>query len=72
MKLEAKSVSVSIRSRELVSRASLHISGGELVGLIGPNGAGKSTLMRCLQGNYGSDAGRIWLRQHGRSSRPAL
>ena len=61
MKLEAKSVSVSIRSRELVSRASLHISGGELVGLIGPNGAGKSTLLRAILGITEKSAGDILL-----------
>lgn len=61
MKLEAKSVSVSIRSRELVSRASLHISGGELVGLIGPNGAGKSTLLRAMLGITEKSAGDIML-----------
>lgn len=61
MKLEAKSVSVSIRSRELVSRASLHISGGELVGLIGPNGAGKSTLLRAMLGITEKSAGDILL-----------
>lgn len=61
MKLEAKSVSVSIRSRELVSRASLHISGGELVGLIGPNGAGKSTLLRAMLGITERSAGDILL-----------
>jgi iron complex transport system ATP-binding protein len=61
VKLEAKSVSVSIRSRELVSRASLHISGGELVGLIGPNGAGKSTLLRAILGITEKSAGDIML-----------
>lgn len=61
MKLEGKGVSVSIRDRELVSRASLHVSGGELVGLIGPNGAGKSTLMRALLGISEKSTGDILL-----------
>lgn len=38
---------------------------GECVALTGPSGAGKSTLMRCLQGNYGTDAGRILLAHRG-------
>ena len=38
---------------------------GECVALTGPSGAGKSTLMRCLQGNYGADAGHIWLTHRG-------
>lgn len=50
MRLEAKGMSVSIRDRQLVTEASLHIASGELVGLIGPNGAGKSTLLRAMLG----------------------
>ncbi|MDJ0391384.1 phosphonate C-P lyase system protein PhnL [Roseomonas sp. E05] len=40
----------------------LAVAPGECVVLSGPSGAGKSTLMRCLYGNYGAEAGRIWLR----------
>jgi len=61
MRLEAKGLSVSIRDRSLVSEASLHIAGGELVGLIGPNGAGKSTLLRALLGIREKSAGDIQL-----------
>lgn len=61
MRLEAKGLSVSIRDRSLVSDASLHIAGGELVGLIGPNGAGKSTLLRALLGIREKSAGDIQL-----------
>lgn len=44
---------------------SFSVAAGECVALTGPSGAGKSTLMRCLQGNYGADAGRIMLRHRG-------
>ena len=44
---------------------SLALHAGECLALTGPSGAGKSTLMRCLQGNYGADAGRILLRHRG-------
>lgn len=43
----------------------LTVMPGECVALTGPSGAGKSTLMRCLQGNYGTDAGRIMLSHRG-------
>ncbi len=43
----------------------LTVMPGECVALTGPSGAGKSTLMRCLQGNYGADAGRILLAHRG-------
>lgn len=47
---------------QVLREAALTVLPGECVALTGPSGAGKSTLMRCLQGNYGSDAGHIWLR----------
>ena len=43
----------------------MELHAGECVALTGPSGAGKSTLMRCLQGNYGADAGRILVRHRG-------
>ncbi|WP_207537136.1 phosphonate C-P lyase system protein PhnL [Sabulicella rubraurantiaca] len=43
----------------------LELHAGECVALSGPSGAGKSTLLRCLQGNYGVDAGRVLLRHRG-------
>ncbi len=61
MKLEARSVSVTVGDRKLVENASLHVSGGELVGLIGPNGAGKSTLLRAMLGIRAISAGQILL-----------
>ncbi|MCW8084944.1 phosphonate C-P lyase system protein PhnL [Sabulicella glaciei] len=43
----------------------LELQAGECVALSGPSGAGKSTLLRCLQGNYGVDAGHVLLRHRG-------
>ncbi len=61
MKLEGRNITVAIRGRELVSRASFHVSGGELVGLIGPNGAGKSTLLRAMLGIRETQTGEVLL-----------
>ncbi len=71
MKLEARNISVAIRGRELVSHASLHLSGGELVGLIGPNGAGKSTLLRAMLGIRKSEAGEVLLNDKQFSALPS-
>jgi branched-chain amino acid transport system ATP-binding protein len=40
---------------------SLHVDGGEVVGLIGPNGAGKSTLLNTTVGLVGPASGRVTL-----------
>lgn len=41
---------VTRRKRDILSRVSLSVGTGELVGIIGPNGAGKTTLMRAALG----------------------
>lgn len=61
MKLEARSVSVAIRDRDIVSNVSLSLPTGELVGLIGPNGAGKSTLLKAMLGIRERTSGDILL-----------
>ena len=45
--------------RPAVSRASLEICRGEVVGIVGPNGSGKSTLGRLVNGLLRPDAGRV-------------
>ncbi|TCI00273.1 phosphonate C-P lyase system protein PhnL [Roseococcus sp. SYP-B2431] len=50
---------------QVLKSEALVVMPGECVALTGPSGAGKSTLMRCLQGNYGADAGRIMLAHRG-------
>ncbi len=61
MKLEARDITVRIRARAIVDRASLAVSSGELVGLIGPNGAGKSTLLKAILGIRTRDSGSVML-----------
>jgi iron complex transport system ATP-binding protein len=50
VKLEARDISVEAGGKSIVRNASLHVSGGEMVGLIGPNGAGKSSLLKAMLG----------------------
>jgi alpha-D-ribose 1-methylphosphonate 5-triphosphate synthase subunit PhnL len=50
---------------QVLKSEALVVMPGECVALTGPSGAGKSTLMRCLQGNYGADSGRIMLAHRG-------
>lgn len=47
--------------REVVSRVSLSVNPGEVVGLLGPNGAGKTTTFYMVVGLVGADAGTISL-----------
>ena len=41
--LEATELAKAYKKREVVKSVSLHIAGGEIVGLPGPNGVGKTT-----------------------------
>jgi ATP-binding cassette subfamily F protein 3 len=49
----------SYGERVLFANASLHLDGGDRIGLVGPNGAGKSTLFSILLGEMTPDAGEI-------------
>jgi len=45
--------------QQALSRVSLDVRGGEVLGIIGPNGAGKTTLFECVAGTLPADSGEI-------------
>jgi branched-chain amino acid transport system ATP-binding protein len=57
--LEAENVSKSYGGVMAVSRVSLTLNQGEIVGLIGPNGAGKTTLFNLISGVDKPNGGTI-------------
>jgi len=61
MKIDARSISVTLSGRSIVNGASLSLQSGELVGLIGPNGAGKSTLLKTILGLRHRTSGEVLL-----------
>jgi len=46
-----------------LSRVSLEVNTGKIVGIIGPNGAGKTTLFNCLTGLYYPTEGQVLFRE---------
>ena len=48
----------------VLTDASLEVKAGECIALTGESGSGKSTLMKSLYGNYGVDAGEIWIKHN--------
>lgn len=57
--LEARDISISYRSREVLRGVSFAVRDGSVTALLGPNGAGKSTLMRALNGAISSSAAKV-------------
>lgn len=54
-------ITKSFRGLRAVSRASLSVPKGGIVGLIGPNGAGKTTCFNMIAGVYKPDEGSVTL-----------
>ena len=57
--LEVDAVTKRFGGLTAVSRFSLTVGAGEIVGLIGPNGAGKTTVFHLLSGFYAPSAGAV-------------
>jgi lipopolysaccharide export system ATP-binding protein len=61
LKIALENVHKSYGARSVVSRVSLSVSQGEVVGLLGPNGAGKTTTFYIATGLEKPNQGRVWL-----------
>jgi lipopolysaccharide export system ATP-binding protein len=61
LKIALENVHKSYGLRAIVSRVSLSVSQGEIVGLLGPNGAGKTTTFYIATGLEKPNEGRVWL-----------
>lgn len=61
MKITLENVHKSYGQRTVVSRVSLSVAQGEVVGLLGPNGAGKTTTFYMATGLEKPDQGKVWL-----------
>lgn len=60
-RLEAVGICKSFKSRKVVDSVSLHVDGGEVVGLLGANGAGKTTSFNIIVGLEIGDEGSVML-----------
>lgn len=61
MKIVLENVHKTYGQRAVVSRVSLSVAQGEVVGLLGPNGAGKTTTFYIATGLETPNHGRVWL-----------
>jgi lipopolysaccharide export system ATP-binding protein len=61
LKIALENVHKFYGQRAVVSRVSLSVAQGEVVGLLGPNGAGKTTTFYIATGLEKPDEGRVWL-----------
>ncbi|WP_158737268.1 sugar ABC transporter ATP-binding protein [Alteribacillus sp. YIM 98480] len=58
---EAKNLTKGFPGVQALSKASLQIQAGEIIGLVGENGAGKSTLLNIISGIYRADNGEMFI-----------
>lgn len=63
MKIALENVHKTYGKRVIVSRVSLSVAQGEVVGLLGPNGAGKTTTFYIATGLEKPDQGRVCLNE---------
>lgn len=71
--IEFCDVTLRLGSRNVLSRVSLQIAAGEVIGVLGPNGAGKTTLMRALLGLVPAQTGTVLVFGHpAKGGNPAL
>jgi lipopolysaccharide export system ATP-binding protein len=61
MKLQAKNIEKTYKSRTVVKGISFEVNQGEVVGLLGPNGAGKTTSFYMVVGLINPDKGNVYL-----------
>ena len=61
MKITLDNIRKSYGDRTVVSRVSVSVAQGEVVGLLGPNGAGKTTTFYIATGLERPDQGEVWL-----------
>lgn len=61
MKIILDNIHKSYGQRSVVSRVSLSVAQGEIVGLLGPNGAGKTTTFYIATGLEKPNQGQVWL-----------
>ena len=70
MKLEAKKIEKSYKTRKVVNGIDLELKQGEIVGLLGPNGAGKTTCFYMIVGLIKCDNGLISINEIDVSNEP--
>ena len=68
--LQVSGISKSFSGRPVLKKINMELYPGEIVGRVGPNGAGKSTLYGTIIGQYGVDAGKIFLNQKDITQKP--
>jgi ATP-binding cassette subfamily F protein uup len=57
--LDFEDVGLRVSDRELVRSLTLHMVGGDRIGIIGPNGAGKTSLLRVASGELAPTRGKV-------------
>jgi lipopolysaccharide export system ATP-binding protein len=60
-KLDIKNISKTYDSKKIISKVSMEVNTGEVIGLLGPNGAGKTTCFYMITGLISPESGKIYI-----------
>ncbi len=63
-RLEVRELVAGFGEKEILSRVTLRVDSGEVLGLLGANGSGKTTLLNCVSGHIAVRSGSIAIDGH--------
>ena len=69
--LQCNNLQKTYNGKKVVTKISIQVNSGEIVGLLGPNGAGKTTTFYSILGLIGIDSGEVFIQDKNITEMPS-